>query len=416
LKIFLLLGTMTLFFFISNVSATWWIDSCNKMQQLQFQYTGQNASYNYIPILINVTKDADMVETTGWSGDLFFINTTDNATINYWNMSTTENYADIWINLPAISNTTNVTVDMYYGCSGTSSPNGNNTFIMFDEFVGDRLNSTTWRNASSNSAIYGMWVSDSYFKYKVLSATGGQAILDTNIKYSPPVKVIFKMNESYNTCPWSKAQAVYIGFANSSTAALPNSVTAGWSHADWGTLNGNCKDFVYKTSSQYGSSAKTNTNVNQVYIIKWNRSAVEVWNESGAKSMEKYTTAANVPIVQIPAGFNSNSANATAAQMWLDYMIVANSTNDKDPYYSIGTEQDKPAEPAEDTCTYTSGDWWINLADNCLIANPVDIANNQIFIYGGVGTLELIADIINVKNWQVINGTYGITQNGGYFK
>ncbi|MEK6830061.1 MAG: hypothetical protein AABY15_08145, partial [Nanoarchaeota archaeon] len=49
-----------------------------------------------------------------------------------------------------------------------------------------------------------------------------------------------------------------------------------------------------------------------------------------------------------------------------------------------------------DTCTYSSGDWNINCADNCVITSPVSMPNNDIHTYG-TGTLEIKA-LIDVRN------------------
>jgi len=47
-----------------------------------------------------------------------------------------------------------------------------------------------------------------------------------------------------------------------------------------------------------------------------------------------------------------------------------------------------------DTCTYTSGTWAVNCADNCAITSEVDLGGNDITITG-YGTFSTTADIIN---------------------
>ena len=46
-----------------------------------------------------------------------------------------------------------------------------------------------------------------------------------------------------------------------------------------------------------------------------------------------------------------------------------------------------------DTCTYTSGNWDINCADNCSIDSPVAIDTNSNVSVIGTGTLTLTADV-----------------------
>ena len=47
-----------------------------------------------------------------------------------------------------------------------------------------------------------------------------------------------------------------------------------------------------------------------------------------------------------------------------------------------------------DTCTYQSGDWIVDCADNCVIDTEVDVGGNDIFITG-TGTFFTSVDILN---------------------
>ncbi len=74
---------------------------------------------------------------------------------------------------------------------------------------------------------------------------------------------------------------------------------------------------------------------------------------------------------------------------------------------------------AVDTCTYTSGDWVIDCADNCEISDPVDVGGNDIFITG-TGRFSTTADIFNYGN-LAIRGTDSsnqcrVTCLGGCFR
>ena len=73
-----------------------------------------------------------------------------------------------------------------------------------------------------------------------------------------------------------------------------------------------------------------------------------------------------------------------------------------------------------DSCTYTSGDWDVDCADNCLITGDVDVGGNDINIIG-VGTFTNEADITNWETLRVegVNSSNICivkSQNGGGFK
>jgi hypothetical protein len=51
--------------------------------------------------------------------------------------------------------------------------------------------------------------------------------------------------------------------------------------------------------------------------------------------------------------------------------------------------------PPADTCTYTSGNWDINCADNCTISTAVDMAGNNVTVWGS-GLITLTNNITNI--------------------
>ena len=110
----------------------------------------------------------------------------------------------------------------------------------------------------------------------------------------------------------------------------------------------------------------------------------------------------------------------------LSLSLVWAGSNSSNPFYSPLILGDlnfesfaSGAEPPEDTCTYTSGDWNIDCADNCVISSPVDVGGNDIFITG-TGTFVTTANITNFGN-LFIKGTDSsnkceVTCIGGCFR
>ena len=69
------------------------------------------------------------------------------------------------------------------------------------------------------------------------------------------------------------------------------------------------------------------------------------------------------------------------------------------------------------TCTYSSGDWNVDAADNCVISSDVDLGGNGLIITG-TGPSGIIAQISNVGKVSVhgsnaklvcrnVNGCFG---------
>jgi hypothetical protein len=53
-----------------------------------------------------------------------------------------------------------------------------------------------------------------------------------------------------------------------------------------------------------------------------------------------------------------------------------------------------------DTCSYTSGDWNVDCADNCVISSPINLGGNNIFITG-TGTFKTSANIFNFNKLHI---------------
>jgi hypothetical protein len=56
-----------------------------------------------------------------------------------------------------------------------------------------------------------------------------------------------------------------------------------------------------------------------------------------------------------------------------------------------------------DSCSYSSGDWIINCADNCTIIDNVNLALNNI-IFTGAGHFAVQSNITNIGRREISNG------------
>jgi len=73
---------------------------------------------------------------------------------------------------------------------------------------------------------------------------------------------------------------------------------------------------------------------------------------------------------------------------------------DVNGFCSFGISEIFTINNAPDTCTYTSGNWIVNCADNCSISSNVNLLGNDIFITG-YGSFSTTANITNFESLYV---------------
>ena len=154
----LLIGFM---FYISvasiSVNALWWNSSWDYKKEIPIDATGLSIQDNY-QLLINVSHVTDKMNST--FKDLRFTNGSENTLLSYWiEYNASSNYAETWVKIPAISNTTNTSIYMYYGNDAVATArDGDGTFIFFDNAsgtIGDKWNTSEGDNTAAFSYASG---------------------------------------------------------------------------------------------------------------------------------------------------------------------------------------------------------------------------------------------------------------------
>jgi hypothetical protein len=175
-----------------------------------------------------------------------------------------------------------------------------------------------------------------------------------------------------------------------------------------------------------GTASSTTAYIDHVRITVYYISYNSFWNNiinntpNGGKnwktSGENYTNYFNATKV---AGTNIIGGSWIAGNYWSDY----NGTDtDADgignEIYIINETRMVDKLPlmyaAADTCSYSSGTWNVNCADNCIITSSVNLNGNNMFIKGN-GRFTLDADI---KRYGMvfISGNCAVMQRLGRFK
>lgn len=100
--------------------------------------------------------------------------------------------------------------------------------------------------------------------------------------------------------------------------------------------------------------------------------------------------------------------SATGSGHFNQVLITGSDNTDFEPYYNI--TYDVVAPPA-DSCTYSSGDWEVDCADNCIITDTVDIGGNDL-ILSGSGSFTVQAEITGVGD---VDANCDVDCDGGCF-
>lgn len=124
--------------------ATWWNESWDYRQEINVSNTAGNLTNYQVRKELNLSNfNYTHANITG--KDIRFTNSSDELIdywIELWNISGS---SYIWVEVPFLENATNTTINMYYGNSNVeTTSSGDDTFILFDDFLGDALDTDKW--------------------------------------------------------------------------------------------------------------------------------------------------------------------------------------------------------------------------------------------------------------------------------
>ena len=132
--------------------AAWWNYSWDYRQEITLNRSAGTVGTNYV-IELAITYDANMSANFE---DLRFIDDDDTTELEYWfETNTTSTDAIVWVEVLDEITTTNVSIWMYYGNASevSTTSDGFNTFILFDDFDDAELNASVWVNFTRPTAL-----------------------------------------------------------------------------------------------------------------------------------------------------------------------------------------------------------------------------------------------------------------------
>lgn len=364
--------------------------------------------------------------------DNLSINTTGLVSLFHWNNETSENdtkFADFaggfngtcnGANCPTYNNS-----EYVFGQSITS--NSVNDFINISHpVICGNCNYTIafWYNGQSTPGstphMYSEGSTASSNQRFQIANTNGDSDLDVALTndagasvYSYQV-VANVFNTSWNhivVTANSSAMMVYInGVLDGTTAYTPSTVTL--TNSCWMSLCRNSPPTLGMIGS-YDEGSVWNRSLSSAEILNLYKRGLMRLNlsvrscassdcsdQTGFQQVHENSTKSNLTIpdnryFQYQANFFKNASNGWYPEL-----------------YNVTVHYERPVALAANSCTYTSGDWIINCADNCITSSSVDLGDNNIHSYGS-GSWTIATGGIVSNYGSMFNRCNTFCHNGG---
>jgi hypothetical protein len=131
-------------------SLDWLSNSYTKRKPITIT-NGSGAALSNYQVKLSIAYDADMQADFD---DLRFTSSDKKTELSYWIESkTNSSSATVWVKVPSIP-TTGTTIYVYYGNSTVATTsNGDNTFVLFDDFNASSINASKWVEVDSSGYV-----------------------------------------------------------------------------------------------------------------------------------------------------------------------------------------------------------------------------------------------------------------------
>jgi len=342
--------------FTTKSISPWWKGDWTYRKAITIDHTKVSGNPSNIPVLINIT-DSNLANKAQTDGDDIAFTDANTGKLSHEIelYNSTNGHLIAWVNVPQLSSTTDTTIFMYYGCSSASNQQNrtavwDSNFVMvqhFEELSGTRFDSTSYGN---NAVPSGTVTKASPGKID------GADLFDTNVYeriqqgFLPTSAITIELwlkPTSYSTTTWTK----FINTGPTTTRGISGGQTS--KTADSWSMGLSC-DSATK-SFNIGSFASSYT-WNHI-VITWDGSYCYAYR-NGAKIKEGAMT--GTPDWQgKPLYLASNYVNSEFFRGAIDEARVSNIArsaawvqtsynSQKDPslFYTVGSEETIPQEPA----------------------------------------------------------------------
>ncbi len=348
--------------------------------------TNSSSSLTDYQVRVSITYDSDMQADFD---DIRFATTADSA-LNFWlDHKTNSTSAVYWVKVPSIPNGSS-TFYMYYGNpSATSASSGANTFVFFDDFSGNALDSDKWtitgtsgdfsinNKLSITSGGCGGWARSGLYSDSTFDRTNGMV---TEFRYKPT---------GWTSSGCIDGGAVMLGFLQETTSINYNTLA----HGIYDVWNGDT-NMVYENGSGTSPAGFTSSlTIDQEYDLKIEArptataGAKYYYSTNKGDTYTNFHTSSSVITTPLRVGFVNYNQNFDL----YNWRVRQYATSE--PSASVATEEIKYA---------TSG----NLVSNILDAEFAADWGTLIYTTSGTGTVNVkvrtasSSDMSDASDWS----------------
>ena len=408
---------------------TWWNSSWQYRKPITITEQSGNNLTNF-QVAINVSYDSDMQSDFDDLRFTYYNATSDTETeIPYWIESySASNWCYVWVNVTYIPANDNATIYMYYSNTEASNEsNGDNTFILFDDFEGSDIDTSKWVWEVNGDASYS--VTNSYIEIAPGSSGGnGGRIKRTAQDVSDESDFIIETKAlGYWAGVTDKQQTMNIGFTEATQSvssygmSIYREITIFKTNAE-GTNTGYYRiDLRSADASNIYAAEITDRHINEStwYIFRLrniysntnfdfyilNTDYTQVYYEdyqtnygSGVPSSVYDSISDNR--IYLACGEWNNLAGAYARYDWVRVRKYA----DPEPTYTIGSEETPTIITihSPQNTTYTTTTIWLNVTAD-------ETVNTWLYNLNNAGNTSFTPNITLGKNEGLQQGQNYIT-------
>lgn len=299
--------------------------------------TNSGSAQTDYQVKLSITYDSSMNNDFS---DLRFTNSSGTA-LNYWIESKVNgSSATVWVKVDNLAASGNTTIYMYYGnSSATSESNGNNVFLLFDDFSSPTLDSSKWTTAGAIGTLY--------------TITGGELVLGPgNSSWSQAIysnTAFPRSNLSFEMkYKWTSANASYdammMGWKDDGSGASYSNQVYAYYNSGNGSCVTSCPINMYEdgTSRGTGSGSWTeNTQYETRIMMKASGGALYEQSTDGGQTWttsydSSYSTESNLhPSWTLYSG--THNFDDVRVRQWMTTEPTSSFGSEQSEYPSSGT-------------------------------------------------------------------------------
>ncbi len=297
--------------------------------------TNSGSAQTDYQVKLGVSYDSDMKNDFS---DLRFTNSSGTA-LNYWIEDKTDgSSATVWVKVDSLAGSSDTTIYMYYGNSSASSASdGNNVFLLFDDFSSPTLNSSKWTSSGATPYV----ITGGELQLTNGNSSWSQAIY-SNTAF-PRSNLSFEMKYKW-TSNNASYDAMMMGWKDDGSGASYANQVYAYYNPGIGTCTTGCEADVYEDGSGRGTGSGSwtqNTQYVTRVMMKASGGAYYQQSTDGGQSWtttynSSYSTESNLhPSWTLYAG--THNFDDVKVRQWMTTEPTSSYGSEQSEYPSSGT-------------------------------------------------------------------------------